>query len=35
MDGFSVFRIPPDTMVKALRIFLDAAQQTSTPIVLE
>lgn len=32
---FSVFRTPPETTVKALRVFLDAAEQTSTPIVVQ
>ena len=28
---FSVFRTPPETTVKALRAFLDAAEQTNMP----
>ena len=32
---FSVFRTPPETTVKALRVFLDAAEQTSTPVVVQ
>jgi hypothetical protein len=32
---FSVFRTPPETTLKALRVFLDAAEQTSTPIVVQ
>jgi hypothetical protein len=32
---FSVFRTPPETTVQALRVFLDAAEQTSTPIVVQ
>lgn len=32
---FSVFRTPPETTVKALRVFLDAAEQTGTPVVVQ
>jgi hypothetical protein len=32
---FSVFRTPSETTVKALRVFLDAAEQTSTPVVVQ
>jgi hypothetical protein len=32
---FSVFRTPPETTVKALRVFLEAAKQTSTPVVVQ
>jgi hypothetical protein len=32
---FSVFRTPPETTVKSLRVFLDDAKQTSTPIVVQ
>ncbi|WP_461782866.1 hypothetical protein [Prosthecobacter sp.] len=32
---FSVFRTPPETTVKALRVFLEAADQTSTPVVVQ
>jgi len=32
---FSVFRTPPETTVKALRVFLEAAEQTSTPVVVQ
>lgn len=32
---FSVFRTPPETTVKALRVFLDAAEQTNTPVVVQ
>lgn len=32
---FSVFRTPPETTVKALRTFLDAAEQTGTPVVVQ
>ena len=32
---FSPFRTPPETTVKALRIFLEAAEQTETPIVVQ
>jgi hypothetical protein len=32
---FSVFSTPPETTVKALRVFLDDAKQTSTPIVVQ
>lgn len=32
---FSVFRTPPETTVAALRVFLDAAERTDTPIVVQ
>lgn len=32
---FSVFRTPPEITLKALRVFLEAAEQTSTPIVVQ
>jgi len=32
---FSPFRTPPETTVKALRVFLEAAEQTETPIVVQ
>lgn len=32
---FSVFRTPPEVTVKALSVFLDAAEQTSTPVVVQ
>lgn len=31
---FPAFRTPPETTVKALRVFLDAVEQTSTPILI-
>ncbi len=32
---FSPFRTPPETTMKALRVFLEAAEQTETPIVVQ
>ena len=32
---FSVFRTPTEITVKALRVFLEAAEQSSTPIVVQ
>jgi len=32
---FSPFRSPPETTLKALRMFLDAAEQTGTPVLVQ
>ncbi len=32
---FSVFRTPPETTAKALRVFLKTAEQTNTPVVVQ
>ena len=32
---FSVFRSPPETTLQALRVFLEAAEQTGTPVVVQ
>lgn len=32
---FSCFRTPPDTTLRALRTFLEAAQQTDTPVLVQ